>query len=72
MACPQAWEYRYLLVCRWGFSNPVRVSAWHRPGEAGGWVRLCEPIPLVCFQERFLAPAVAGKTRGGPPKGLRR
>jgi hypothetical protein len=54
MAWPLAWGHRYLLVCRWGCAHPLRISAWRRQRETGDWVRLCEPIPLSCFRERFL------------------
>ena len=54
MAWPEAWGHRYLLVCRWGSANPLRISAWRRPRDTGDWVRLCEPVPLSCFRERFL------------------
>lgn len=55
MGCPQAWGHRYLLVCRWGAANPLRISAWGRRRGTGDWLRLCEPIPLACFRERFLS-----------------
>ncbi|MBW4529278.1 MAG: hypothetical protein KME02_01190 [Aphanothece saxicola GSE-SYN-MK-01-06B] len=52
MAWPPNWGHRYLLICRWGAVDSLRLSAWRHRGS-GGWVRLCEPIPLPCFQERF-------------------
>ncbi|WP_259724762.1 hypothetical protein [Synechococcus sp. CS-1332] len=54
MAWPQAWGHRYLLVCRWGAASPLRISAWQRQRGVGDWIRLCEPVPLPCFRERFL------------------
>lgn len=54
MAWPTAWGHRYLLICRWGAVHPLRLSAWQHRGS-GDWVRLCEPIPLPCFRERFAA-----------------
>lgn len=59
-AWPRAWGHRYLLICRWGSATPLRIAAWQRQGEGqgqqGGWARLCAPVPLSCFSERFLAP----------------
>lgn len=54
MGWPQAWGHRYLLVCRWGAARPLRISAWQRQRGAWDWVRLCEPVTLPCFRERFL------------------
>ena len=54
MAWPQAWEHRYLLICRRGAVHPLRMSAWQRQRNTGDWVRLCGPVPLPCFRERFL------------------
>ncbi len=60
MAWPRAWGHRYLLICRWGSATPLRIAAWRRQGEGqgqqGGWARLCAPVPLSSFGERFLAP----------------
>jgi hypothetical protein len=60
MAWPRTWGHRYLLICRWGSATPLRIAAWKRqgegPGQQGGWARLCAPIPLCCFSERFLTP----------------
>ncbi|MEA5411056.1 hypothetical protein VB737_04670 [Synechococcus sp. BA-120 BA3] len=61
MAWPRSWGHRYLLICRWGSATPLRIAAWQRQGEEGGWVRLCGPVPLSCFSERFLTPGVVRK-----------
>jgi hypothetical protein len=66
-AWPRTWGHRYLLICRWGATTPLRIAAWQRQGDAGGWTRLCPPIPLSCFGERFPAPPADGP--GGEPGG---
>lgn len=51
---PQAWGHRYLLICRWGAVQPLRLSAWRRHSASGDWVRLWDPVPLIDFQQRVL------------------
>lgn len=73
MAWPRAWGHRYLLICRWGSATPLRIAAWQRQGDGqgqqGGWARLCAPVPLSCFRERFPDPPATGAERSGPPGG---
>ncbi len=54
------WGHRYLLVCRWGASRPLRLSAWRQ--WEGEWQRLCDPLPPSSFRRRFL-----GDSQGNSP-----
>jgi hypothetical protein len=76
LAWPRVWGHRYLLICRWGSATPLRIAAWRRQGQGrvqvGGWVRLCAPVPLSCFGERFLALPASGAEPGAPAVVVRR
>jgi len=65
-AWPRSWGHRYLLVCRWGSATPLRIAAWQRQGDDGGWERLWAPVPLPDFLERFPDPAAQEMTRATP------
>lgn len=52
-AWPETLGHRYLLVCRWGAAQPLRISAWHRE-DARRWIQTCRPMPLKAFRQRFL------------------
>ena len=65
-AWPRAWGHRYLLICCWGSATPLRIGAWKRQGDGGGWERLWAPVPVPDFLERFPDPAAQEMTRATP------
>ena len=65
------WGHRYLLVCRWGSSRPLRLSAWRQ--RAGEWQRLCGDLPPSSFRRRFLGVSPDASSAGRwTREGLRR
>ncbi len=48
--------HRYLLVCRYGAAEPLRIAAFYWQPQRSTWCRHCPGLPLPVFLQRFGGP----------------